>query len=62
MRSWTTLLASAAFLFATAALAVPEVGDAPPSYLGKDRQGKKVRLKDLHGKVVIVTFWCSVGP
>ena len=62
MRSRTILLASAAFLFATAALAAPEVGDVPPSYLGKDRQGQKVRLEDLRGKVVIVTFWATWCP
>ena len=62
MRRWTPLLASAAFLFAMAALAVPEVGDVPPAYLGKDRQGKKVDLKDLRGKVVIVSFWATWCP
>lgn len=59
MRNWTTLLASAALLLATTALAAPEVGDIPTSYLGKDRQNEKVRLKDLRGKVVIVSFWAS---
>ncbi|MDE0037665.1 MAG: TlpA disulfide reductase family protein [Gammaproteobacteria bacterium] len=62
MRRWTPLLASAAFLFAMAVLAVPEVGDVPPAYLGKDRQGKKVDLKDLRGKVVIVSFWATWCP
>ena len=59
MRSWTILLASTAVLFATAALAMPQVGKVPPSYLGKDRQGKRVNLEDLRGKVVIVTFWAT---
>ena len=59
MRNWTTLIASALLLFASSALAAPEVGDVPTSYLGKDRENQKVRLKDLQGKVVIVTFWAS---
>ena len=62
MRNWTMVLALAVLLFATAALAAPEVGDVPPSYLGKDRQGQKVNLEDLRGKVVIVTFWATWCP
>ena len=62
MRNWTTLLASVALLLATTALAAPEVGDVPHSFLGKDRENQKVRLKDLQGKVVIVTFWASWCP
>jgi len=59
MKHWTILFASAVLLFATAALAAPKVGDVPRSFLGKDREGKEVRPKNLQGKVVIVTFWAS---
>lgn len=34
-------------------------GDVPPDYLGRDRNGHEVRVSDLHGKVVIVSFWAS---
>ena len=58
MGRWTaSLVVLAALLLPTAAAAAVEVGDVPPSYLGKDRKGKKVNLEDLRGKVVIVTFW-----
>ena len=62
VRNWTIVLVSAVLLFATAALAAPEVGEVPPSYLGKDRQGQKIKLEDLRGKVVIVTFWATWCP
>ena len=59
MKTWlAALLASTAMLLPTAH-AMPQVGDVPPSYLGKDRKGKKVELEDLRGKVVIVTFWAT---
>lgn len=57
--SLATLLASTALLLASVAHAIPQVGDVPPSYLGKDQKGKKVDLEDLRGKVVIVTFWAT---
>ncbi|MCE2459459.1 MAG: TlpA family protein disulfide reductase [Pseudomonadales bacterium] len=63
MRTWTArLLAAVALVLASAAHAVPEVGDLPPSYLGKDQKGNKVDLEDLRGKVVIVTFWATWCP
>ena len=34
-------------------------GDVPPDYLGHDRDGHDLRVSDLHGKVVIVSFWAS---
>lgn len=34
-------------------------GDAPPDYLGRDRDGHEVRVSDQRGKVVIVSFWAS---
>ena len=56
------LLAAASLILACAVHAKLDVGEAPPSYLGKDRQGDKVVLEDLGGKVVIVTFWASWCP
>lgn len=43
-------------------LAAPEVGDVPHSFLGKDRENQKVRLKVLQGKVVILNYWASWCP
>lgn len=40
-------------------LARPGPGDVPPDYLGHARDGHEVRISDLHGKVVIVSFWAS---
>ena len=37
----------------------PALGDAPPSFLGKDNDGNEVRLEAYRGKVVVVTFWAS---
>lgn len=58
-RRLAILLASAGLVAASVALAAPEVGDTPPSYLGKDQFGDRIRLKELRGKVVIVTFWAT---
>lgn len=50
-------------LFTTLAYAEVKVGDIPPSSLGVDRQRNKIELKDMHGKVVVVTFWATwCGP
>lgn len=35
------------------------VGQSPPDYLGRDKDGNEVHLSDVAGKVVIVTFWAS---
>jgi len=32
---------------------------APTNYLGKDREGNKVNLDELKGKIVVVSFWIS---
>ena len=36
-----------------------EIGDVPPSYLGKDSDGNRVYLEDHKGKVVVISFWAS---
>jgi thiol-disulfide isomerase/thioredoxin len=36
-----------------------EIGSVPHSDLGKDMQGKAVRLSEHQGKVVIISFWAS---
>ena len=44
---------------ATLCQARPSPGDVPPDYLGRDRDGHDVRVSELRGKVVIVSFWAS---
>ena len=36
-----------------------EIGDVPPSYLGKDGDGNRVYLEDHKGKIVVISFWAS---
>jgi thiol-disulfide isomerase/thioredoxin len=36
-----------------------EIGDVPPSYLGKDGDGNKLYLEDHKGKIVVISFWAS---
>ena len=37
----------------------PGSGDPAPSYLGRDANDHDVRAEDMHGKVIVVTFWAS---
>lgn len=37
----------------------PEVGDIPPNYVGRDTDNKKLDLKEMRGKVVVLSFWAS---
>jgi thiol-disulfide isomerase/thioredoxin len=34
-------------------------GDTPPDSLGKTRAGDVVRVSDMRGRVVVITFWAS---
>lgn len=36
-----------------------EIGDTPPSYLGKESGGDRINLTDHEGKVVVISFWAS---
>jgi peroxiredoxin len=36
-----------------------KIGDIAPNYLGTDREGNKVNVDELNGKVVVVSFWVS---
>jgi len=39
-----------------------KVGDTPPELLGKDVDGREVRLSDYRGKVVVMSFWATWCP
>lgn len=53
------LLAASLWIFTTAAQARLAPGDTPPDFLGNTRAEDAVHLSDMHGKVVVVTFWAS---
>ncbi|PCI34508.1 MAG: thioredoxin family protein [Alphaproteobacteria bacterium] len=36
-----------------------DIGDVPPSYLGKDTEGQKFEVTDHKGKVIVISFWAS---
>lgn len=46
-------------LAAGSAHAAPAMGEAPPDWLGKTPKGDDIRISDLRGKVVLVSFWAS---
>ena len=47
------------FTHVAVAATPPGSGDLPPSALGRDANDHDVRVEDMHGKVVVVTFWAS---
>jgi thiol-disulfide isomerase/thioredoxin len=47
------------FTHVAAAGTMPGRGDVPPSYLGRDADDHDVHVEDMHGKVVVITFWAS---
>ena len=52
----------AAVLLVQGAAAGVQVGDIPPARLGADRNGDRVDLAKMSGKVVVVTFWATWCP
>ena len=62
LRSKTLAVTVAAVVLAQGAAAGPEVGDIPPPRLGTDRNGDRVDLAKMSGKVVVVTFWATWCP
>jgi thioredoxin-dependent peroxiredoxin len=50
---------TAAVLFAVSALAteMPKVGDAAPLFVGRDQDGKTVKLADLIGKKIVLLYF-----
>ena len=56
-----TVILAAAFL-AQGVAAELQVGDIPPARLGTDRNGDRVDLAKMSGKVVVVSFWATWCP
>lgn len=52
----------AAVLLVQGAAADVEVGDIPHPRLGRDQNGDRVDLREMSGKVVVVTFWATWCP
>lgn len=40
----------------------PKVGDVAPEIIGKDANGKEIKLSDLKGNVVVIDFWATWCP
>jgi cytochrome c biogenesis protein CcmG, thiol:disulfide interchange protein DsbE len=59
MRLVNTLILT--FVLAISALAQQnlQVGQAAPDFAATTIDGRPVNLKDLHGKVVVLTFWST---
>ena len=53
------LLLVAASVISLSSQAEVKVGDAAPSFLGKDNNGEEIKVADLKGKVVVAQFWDS---
>jgi thiol-disulfide isomerase/thioredoxin len=53
------LLAIPLLLLVNVVRAGVAAGDAPPDFLGQTRKGDDIRVRDMHGKVLVVAFWAS---
>lgn len=58
-RSMGAVLAALAMAATALCRAHPGAGEIPPDALGRDRNGHDVRVSELRGKVVIVSFWAT---
>lgn len=59
MRKYRGYFFAALFTLASTAFAGTAPGDVPPDSLGHDATGKALHVQDMHGKVVLITFWAS---
>jgi len=51
-----------ATILAPSAIADVQVGDTPPPQLGTDRNGDRVNLEQMAGKIVVISFWATWCP
>lgn len=59
MRTSSIYFCAVLLSLANVAFAGTAPGDAPPNFLGRDASSKDIHVQDMHGKVVVVTFWAS---
>lgn len=48
-----------AVILAPGAVAEVKPGDIPPPRLGTDRNGDRVNLEEMSGKIVVISFWAT---
>lgn len=51
-----------AVLLSQGAAADVQVGDVPPPRLGTDRNGDRINLEEMSGKIVVISFWATWCP
>lgn len=59
MRLFSTILLSLVLTTAAFAQQNLQVGQPAPDFAAQTLEGETVNLKDLHGKVVVLTFWST---
>ncbi len=59
MRAFSTIILSLMLFSAAAAQQNLQIGQAAPEFAAQTLEGQTVNLKDLQGKVVVLTFWST---
>lgn len=59
MQAKTLAVIVSAFTLAMSAVADVQVGDIPPPRLGTDRNGDRINLEEMSGKIVVISFWAT---
>ena len=62
MRAKTLAIIVSAVILASGAVADEQVGDVPPPRLGTDRNGDRINLEEMSGKIVVISFWATWCP
>lgn len=58
----TLTVIAVAVLLAQGVAAAVQVGDIPPPRLGTDRNGDRINLEEMSGKIVVISFWATWCP
>ena len=62
MLAKTLAVIVSAAIVASSAVADVQVGDIPPPRLGTDRNGDRINLEEMSGKIVVISFWATWCP